>query len=72
MAGSLNDVLLAIGSPDLIVEGGNNELLAALYKRPDKLLVVVYKEAGNEGFIITAFFTSKIDQLLKRKIQWRK
>ena len=72
MAGYLNDVLLAIDSPDLVVEGGNNELLASIYKRPDKLLVVVYKEVDNDGFIITAFFTSKIDQLLKRKIQWRK
>jgi hypothetical protein len=72
MAGYLNEVLLAVDNPDLVVEGGNNELLALLYKRPDKLLVVVYKEESSDGFIITAFFTSKIDQLLKRKIQWRK
>jgi hypothetical protein len=72
MAGYLNEVLLAVDSPDLVVEGGNNELLALLYERPDKLLVVVYKEESNDGFIITAFFTSKIDQLLERKIQWRK
>lgn len=72
MAGYLNDVLLAIDSPDFVVEGGNDELLAALCKRPDKLLVVVYKEESSDGFIITAFFTSKIDQLLKRKIRWQK
>ena len=72
MAGYLNEVLLAVDSPDLVVEGGNNELLALMYKRPDKLLLVVYKEEGDDGFISTAFFTSKIDQLLKRKIKWRK
>ena len=72
MAGYLNDVLLAIDSPDFVVEGGNNELLAAIYKRPDKLLIVVYIETSNDGFIITAFFTSKIDQLLKRKIRWKR
>ena len=72
MAGYLNEVLLAIDSPDLVVEGGNNELLALIYKRLDKLLVVVYKETDNDGFIITAFFTSKIDQLLKRTIRWKR
>ncbi len=72
MAGFLNDVILAVDSPDVVVEGGNNELLALVYKRADKLLVVAYKEENDEGFIITSFFTSKIDQLLKRKIKWQK
>jgi hypothetical protein len=72
MAGSLNEVLLAVNNPDFVVEGGNDELLALLFKRSDKLLAVVYKEDNNNGFIITAFFTSKIDQLLKRKIKWQK
>jgi hypothetical protein len=72
MAGYLNDVLFTIASPDLLLKGGDNEVLASIYKRPDKLLVVVYNEAENDGFVITAFFTSKIDQLLKRKILWQK
>lgn len=72
MAGFLNDVILAVDSPDVVVEGGNNELLSLVYKRPDKLLVVAYKEENDDGFVITAFFTSKIDQLLKRKVKWRK
>jgi len=54
------------------VEGGNAELLALMYVRPDKLLVVVYKEESNDGFIITSFFTSKVESLLKRKIVWQK
>jgi hypothetical protein len=65
-------VLLAIDSSDLILEGGNQELLALVYKRTDKILVVVYKEENKDGFVITAFFTSKIEQLLKRKIVWQK
>ncbi len=72
MAGNLNEVLLSVASPNVVLMGGSNELLASVYKRPDKLLVVVYKEDENDGFIITAFFTSKIDQLLKRKIVWQK
>lgn len=72
MAGHLHDVLLSVGNPDFVVEGGNEEQLVALYKRSDKLLVVVYKEGPEDGFVITAFFTSKIGQLLKRKIIWQK
>ena len=72
LAGNLNDVLLSVASPDVVLMGGNNELLASVYKRPDKLLVVVYKEDVSDGFIITAFFSSKIDQLLKRRSVWQK
>ena len=38
MAGSLNDVLLAIAEPDLIIAGDNDELYAAAFKRRDKIL----------------------------------
>ena len=72
MAGYLNDVLLAVDNPSWVVEGGDTELLALMYMRPDKLLVVVYKEESNDGFIITSFFTSKIESLLNRKIVWQK
>jgi hypothetical protein len=71
MAGYFNDVLQAIDSPNM-VQGGSNELLALTYKRVDKLLAVVYIETGSEGFVITAFFSSKINRLLKRKTIWRK
>ena len=72
LAGNLNDVLLSVASPDFILMGQNDELLASVYKRTDKLLVVIYNENENDGFIITAFFTSKINQLLKRKMIWKK
>jgi hypothetical protein len=72
MAGYLHDVLLTIAAPDMVLQGTADELLAAVYNRNDKLLVVVYKETENEGFILTAFFTKKIEQLLKRKILWQK
>jgi len=35
-------------------------------------LVVVYKELENDGFIITAFITKKVDKVLKRGIVWQK
>jgi hypothetical protein len=47
-------------------------LLAAVFYRKDKLLVVVYKEEISDGFVITAFFTKRIQSMLKRKILWQK
>ena len=72
MAGSMEDVLLAVAMPDFALMGGDDELLAATYHFQEKLLVVVYREDENDGFIITAWFTRKTDKLLKRKILWQK
>lgn len=72
MAGSMSEVLLAIASPDVVIKGSEAELLAAVFKREDKLLVVVYREGLEDRFIITAFLTSKIEKILKRNILWQK
>jgi len=37
-----------------------------------KHLVVVYRESGNDGFIITAFLTRKLSSLERRKQIWPK
>ena len=52
-------------------EGWTDELLA-VRKTNDKYLVVVYKEFENDGFIITAFITKKVNKILKRGIVWQK
>ena len=72
MAGHLNDVLLAVATPDMVLQGTVDELLATVYEHKTKLLVVVYKENEMDGFIITAYFTSKADKLLKRIVLWQK
>jgi hypothetical protein len=45
------------------------EVLDAL-AAPGKLLVVVYREAGGDGFVITAFLTRRLSQLDRRKQIW--
>jgi len=77
MAGYFHDVLETISDPDYVVAGKKEELLAAkFYKKTHispKYLIVVYKEGNKEGFIITAFMTSKIDNILKRReTLWRR
>ncbi|MCB0506958.1 MAG: hypothetical protein KDD21_01535 [Bacteroidetes bacterium] len=68
----IDEVLKAISYPDFICKGTNEEFLAAVYKYENKVLVVVYKEEIEDGFIITAYFTNKMEKLLKKEIIWRK
>lgn len=72
MEGHLHDVLLTVAKPDIILQGRKGELLAAVYNRNDKLLVVVYKETETDGFILTARFTKQIKKLLKQPLLWQK
>jgi len=76
MAGYFYDVLETISDPDYVVAGKKEELLAVrFYKKTHigpKHLIVIYKETNAKGFIITAFMTSKIDNILRRKILWQK
>ncbi len=71
LAGLSDEVLLTVEDPDFIVKGWIDELLA-IRKINLKHIVVVYKEVENDGFIITAFLTKKVDKILKRGIVWQK
>lgn len=72
------DLLLkTIEDPDMILKGVSNELRATKFFQKTHLgsryLVVAYKELNIEdGFIITAYKTSKIDKIVKRGIIWKK
>jgi hypothetical protein len=64
-------VLNCVEDPDFIIKGYKDALIA-LKKFRNKFLAVIYKELSKEdGFIITAYFTSKI-KLEKEVILWQK
>ena len=75
MAGNISNILETINSPDCIVKGTKNEFIALRHypktNLGNKYCVVVYKE-NKDGFIITAFFTSKPETIRKRGIIWQK
>ncbi len=73
MAGYYYDVLESVTNPTLVLEGDEDELWAVKLISKRKALLVIYKESReqNDGFIITAFFTSKIKKLLKRGTIWK-
>jgi len=72
LAGMRLEVLDAIANPSIILAGGVGELLAVQDNLSGRHLVVVYREHENDGFIITAFITSKTKSLNRRNQLWPK
>lgn len=70
LAGMRLEVLETVANPSRIIEGVEGELLAVQKIHTGKHLVVVYREFENDGFIITAFITSKTKSLNRRNQLW--
>ena len=70
LAGLRDRVLDAVARPDRVLAGNAGERLAIKEFEPGKHLVVVYRELGEDGFIITAFLTRRIRSLERRKQLW--
>lgn len=70
LVGMRLEVLDTLTQPSRILAGGSGELLAVRELEPGKFLVVVYREFEDDGFVITAFFTSKANPLNRRKQIW--
>jgi len=70
LAGMRLEVLDTVANPLRILSGSAEELLALRETSPGKYLVVVYREFEKDGFIITAFLTSKTQSLNRRKELW--
>ena len=76
MSGCLDMVIETISEPDCIVQGWTDELIALRdYQRTvisKKTVIVVYRELDQDGFVITAFMTSRPDQIIRRGVIWQK
>ena len=72
LAGLRLEVLDAVANPSRILAGSTGELFAVQEPYIGKHLVVVYREIKNDGFIITAFITSKTKTLNRRNQLWPK
>lgn len=70
LAGMRLEVLETVSDPQLIVAGSAGELLALRGQAPGRWLVVVYKELESDGFIITAFLSSRTETLTRRRQLW--
>jgi hypothetical protein len=70
LAGMRLEVLETVYRPTRILAGGGGEFLAVRELEAGKFLVVVYRELGDSGFIITAFLTRRIRSLDRREQLW--
>jgi len=71
MAGFYDEILDTLEYPDLIIQGYNDAKIALRLMRQKKYLAVVYKEISEtDGFIITAYFTTKL-KLENEVIIWQ-
>lgn len=67
----LDNVLETITDPEIITFGWIDEQIA-IKTFESQVLAVIFKEHGEEGFIITAFFTRSRKYFEKRGIIWSK
>jgi len=76
MSGCLDTVIETLSDPDCVVRGWTDELIALKHYTntviSEKTAVVVYKEENHGGFVITAFMTSRPEQISRRGILWQK
>ena len=70
LAGLRSDVLETVLQPERILTGADGELIAVREIGQGKHLIVVYREHTDDGFVITAFMTSKARSLAKRRQLW--
>jgi hypothetical protein len=70
LAGMRLEILETIADPAQIFAGSRGELFAVREIEPGKYLVVVYRESQNDGFIITAFLTRRIQSFRQRQLLW--
>jgi hypothetical protein len=70
----LDEIRKVVGDPQYIVKGWSGEYLALricdIAPKSPKYLCVVYRELNGDGFIITAFFVSEYQRLLRRGVLW--
>jgi hypothetical protein len=71
LAGRFGEILNTVEYPDYVLKGYGNALIALKELGTRKYLAVVYKESNEDGFIITAYTTSKI-KIEKQVILWQR
>ena len=70
LAGRYDDVLDTIESPGMVLPGYRGSLIAVRGSGRNRYLAVIYREiSDDDGFVITAYFASKVDG---RKAIWKR
>lgn len=69
LAGYYDDVLVVVEDPEFVLRGYGSSLIAVRGYGRGRYLNVIYKElSAGDGFIITAYFSSKFN---RSQITWK-
>ncbi|MGA2298198.1 MAG: hypothetical protein ABSG15_11690 [FCB group bacterium] len=72
LSGYFDEILDTLEYPDFVIKGYSDAKIALRIIRSNKYLAVVYKETSDiDGFLITAYFTTKIN-INSEEILWKK
>lgn len=72
MAGYYDEILCIVEEPDYVIKGHGGAFIALKQVEKNKFLAIVYKEISKmDGFIVTAYFTSKIN-IEREVIMWQR
>jgi hypothetical protein len=70
VAGYYDEVLDTVADPEVILPGYGGSLIAVRSHGPQRHLCVIYRQRSTaDGFIITAYFSRRID---RRKVLWNR
>ena len=70
LAGYYYEVLETIANPQVIYKGKSGECIALRPIGENKFISAIYRESERDGFVITAFITSKLKQFQRRIKLW--
>lgn len=71
LAGLREDVMETVAAAERVVAGGSGELVAIRTHTDGKAIVVAYRETSRtDGFVITAFITTRLRSLERRRQLW--
>lgn len=69
VAGYYDDVLAVVEDPEFVLEGYGSSLIAVRAYGKSGYFNVIYKELSSyDGFVITAYFTSKLN---RSRVTWK-
>ena len=70
VAGYYDEVLNTVANPDVVVSGYGGSLIAVRSYGAQRHLCVVYRQLSKyDGFVITAYFTRKLN---RKKAVWKR
>lgn len=72
---NISDILAAVAEPDSLYNDFEHGTLIAVKKVNGNSIIIVYKIENNEAKVITLFYTTKLDKLIRAKVArgaWKK